>query len=113
MATGYKVVCWNRAKYFSVIMCVEYQINKATERPKDCGPLALFSRIEAALNFKRDMDLGTFNEENHVFECEYTPSKDNLLWMVTDYSELRELSVEKLPPGTIFADSITLLKRVY
>jgi len=67
------------------------------------GPMAVFKTLK---------DLIAFVEEDEcdwstvAFKCEYTPSKDKSLWCPDYPCQMR------LPEGTAFADSVTLLEEV-
>ena len=74
-----------------------------TFRPKSCGPLAVFDDLKSAKYFCTDSDI--------IFKCSYVPSSDNRLWV--DYFDRSISKVVGLPPGTVFADSVVLLERVW
>jgi hypothetical protein len=111
MLMGYKVVVHNRnAGYVSCSspLQVRYTIGEPTTRPPNCGPLAVFSNKKDAKHFIEYSTLGA-----HLFRCLYTPSKSSSVWykghsLIYTYA----LSPNKLPTGTIFADSVTLIEEV-
>jgi hypothetical protein len=96
---------------------LEYTQGHRTTRPKACGPMAVFTRLKNAVAFSTDCN-------TEVWGIEYEPSSDHSLWDC-DISLAAALGVagtglfphfltqSECPPGTDFADSVTLLKRVF
>ena len=103
---GYKVVQpWND-KLFSAVsfVRVEYKEGMFVHPEFDCGPLAVFSSLMSAKQFK------THTEE--IWECEYRPSKGKILFYLTEKWGRREMHLKQTPWGTVFADSVKLIKKV-
>jgi hypothetical protein len=125
---GYKVVrVWDN-RYWSVfnktvegefskcllasvpdLYSVEYIINQVVI--PSFGPLALFDTIEHAKDFVAEEGLRKIAT---IFSCEYTPSPHIDLWIRIRGERVlkRRGKFNIIPPGTIFASSITLLEEV-
>lgn len=93
---------------------VEYKIGVKTVPKEGCGPLAVFSDLIRAMEFERStfvqipMEfLQFYNME--LYECEYEPSKEKKMW---EYWNGMKLECGVLPPSTILADSVTLIKKI-
>jgi len=83
---------------------VYYEIGKKTNRPDNCGPLAVFDLLVYASSFMRESSNGKFV----IFECDYEPTTGKKeLWC-----ESHKIRILKLPLGTNFADSVTLIRRL-
>ena len=84
---------------------VDYDINVWTYQPEGCGPLAVFERL---------CDVEDFIAYNHVlhgttevFLCEYEKSKEKTL-----YDDKGNVFEHGLPPNTIFAIRVKLIKEL-
>lgn len=101
---GYKVVEIINGKLYSFMPfpCrLTYEIGKWTKPKKSCGPLAVFSSLEWAVDFLHDLDGHT------IYECEYKPSEDKCLWV-------NNIRTHKcvLPPDTQFASAVKLISEI-
>jgi len=77
-----------------------------------CGPLTVFSESDDAVAYKEDMSGGEDSEKGKlvIYSCFYTPSKESALWVwVKEGTGVAEASPF---PGTIFADSVSLIEEV-
>jgi hypothetical protein len=82
--------------------CLDYELNKATVPQPGCGPLAVFVTEGSARYF---MSLWP---DTDLYRCRYIPTKGRrALW-----SRAGSIRSHDLPPGTDFADSVTLLEKV-
>ena len=86
-----------------------YKKNKWTKRPEDCGPLAVFDTLDHALKFLEFVH-HIFSPDRVIFECKYKPSKDNLLWFTSWFTNSKIIKITKVPEGTIFADEVKITK---
>lgn len=107
---GYKVVriCTDGKGFKSAYdlgRTVLYAVDKPTHRPKDCGPLAVFTNRKSAEEFAME-DLGDLAYPGKLFRCEYTKSADRSLWVDVNYKR----KVGYINIG--YADSVTLLKEI-
>lgn len=84
---------------------IEYKYNTWTNRPTDCGPLAVFNSKSLALAFVKKHSLYALRHHEYVFKCKYVPSKDKTLW---DRHHI--LPDNEIPKGTIFADKVRLIR---
>jgi len=80
-----------------------YNIGGWTRRPNNCGPLALFDRLQDAEAF---LDRESGEPRLTIFLCEYVESDEHQLY--TEYGR-----AHIVPYGTVFADEIKLIKRMY
>jgi hypothetical protein len=85
---------------------VVYEIGKITVPSPNWGPLAVFDTEQEAREFKDSID---FYNTFRIFKCEYTKSKHKRLWVGYLPSRGKD---SNFPPGTRFADSVTLLEEV-
>lgn len=91
----------------------EYQEeeDKVTRPKEGFGPLATFtSLIRARAFLQKHSHNPTFHE---IWEVLIEPSQEFKLWMISRFSKsLVSASIEHLPPGTILADSVELIRKV-
>lgn len=89
---------------------VVYKKKKWIERPKKCGPLAVFDSIESAETF---LDTVGFIKRI-LFYCKYKPSKENILYSpYWHWSKERKIKQKKrLPIGTKLANKVKILKEI-
>jgi len=110
MSKAIKVLslCYDRDRLTSAISQkqVEYIPNVFICRPLNCGPLAIFDSLENAKCFAP-------RSQFQFYICEYTPSKDNSLWFHDHIFERLEYKVKDFPKGTLFADSVKLIKPAF
>lgn len=85
---------------------VEYKINEFISRPDNCGPLTVFDSFDNAKCFTQM--IGRF----YIYSCEYTLSKDNKLWYYESIFEKNLFKVKNFPKGTIFTNSVKLIKHL-
>ena len=107
---GYKVVRRGMNGWESCAIArpgggVTYRVKRTTRRPKNGGPLCVFSSKKSALRMANDF---LFFEPLRVFSCEYVPSLDRNIWTPGK----PEVSVYWLYPSTHLADSVKLIERV-
>jgi len=92
---------------------ITYENPGPTKPPAGWGPLALFETFEMAQGFWEEFGhtIWQVEYEPHVFPKE---DFDEDSWRLWCYSRHLPMSFSKgqLPHGTVFASSITLLKRV-
>lgn len=92
---------------------INYHFGEWNERPEECGPLAVFKKIEYAINFLKN----NYRFDKMLFECKYIKSKEKDFYF-THYSykddKKQKISMEecRIPKGTRFADKVKLIKRV-
>lgn len=79
--------------------------NYVTKPLDNCGPLAVFCRLEHANDFISDR---VYRSPLVVLECAYQPSKAVDLW-VNIAGVKRLLAAFYLPKGTVLADAVQLL----
>jgi len=85
----------------------EYTLGEKTNRPKLCGPLAVFSFLVYARNFCKKLSV----ENLVIFRCKITGSLDTKLWVKSPVCKI-SVSFCDMPEGTVFADSVTLLEQI-
>lgn len=111
MKKGYKVVIRHSAFLIScavLVYYVKYVIGEFVKRRKYFGPLAVFVNmdyVEMFLNVNPKLAKAAL-----IFECEYIPSKDDTLWLITEHGS-KSVSVIA-PNGTRYADSVKLIREV-
>lgn len=106
MATGFKVCLKHDGKLYSAFSprMVEYKIGKKSFPFEGDGPLAVFDSLDTAKEF-----VGGNYENLEIFECEYTPSCESVLWL--RYGVRKNYLARHLQPmGTTLADCVTLKK---
>lgn len=84
---------------------VIYKIGKTSKRSHACGPLAVFSNLRNAKRFMSSLNLF---ESYSILRCDIIKSKESTLW--TSSGRKRDRC---FPDGTVFAETVTPLKRVY
>ena len=118
---GYKVVtCRGNNNLYSYSGYLKYMstyaVNVVTNRQRGCGPLAVFSTLEAAVRFCCPSPLPP--NEKHIYKCEYIPSSERGLWVPAEDEIVRlhpgsiVRHSDKYPPGTVFADAVMLRLRM-
>lgn len=112
MRTGFKIVIRCPSDRYSLISCgsclyyVKYIVGEYIKRPDQWGPLSVFSNWYFAnqfLAYNTLLDKGAL-----VYECEYMPSVDDTLWVIT--REGSKCVKMTMPAGTRFADSVMLIR---
>ena len=82
---------------------VTYKVGAWINRPKNCGPLAVFKNLKNAKRFMERNDRHFLNR--YFYKCKYKKSKDKYLW--NDEGE----QLHMVPKGTRFADKVLLIKQ--
>lgn len=114
---GYKVVMvraedqslWSATPYGRRLL---YRPNQPTVPMPDDGPMGVFvSRGDAEAFVVNELDWHScfFRETYQVWRCRFRSSKRTTLWMKDG---ALKLSQRRLPPGTVLADTVTLLEQV-
>jgi hypothetical protein len=114
---GFKVVYLDKSgEYRPCIMTsikIRYGIGKITKPYKGDGPLAVFETKASAREFIIDnfewSDEPFSCRNMKTFECNYEPSQEIAMWIMGGISSLE---IDNFPPGTILADSVTLLREI-
>lgn len=95
---------------------VVYRVNEWTERPSDCGPLAVFDTLENLMRFVTirgwlRIVLNPLPDGIHlvIYTCEIEESKDEYLWTPGRLP----MVVNCLPMGTVLADRVKLLEEFH
>ena len=84
-----------------------YKIGEWTEREEGEGPFAVFDSLKNALNFI------IYNSIGNLFKCKFKKSEEKRLYFTNEHGIKRyNVSVLKLPDGTLFADRVKLIKKV-
>lgn len=108
---GYKV-CSVIGDYYCSIIDTEgllhYTIGEVIRRLVGNGPMAVFVSRGHAKEFYRVM-LHAHMPPLKIFECEYEESKDKLLWFISTRGN-KITAIGKTPGGTVFADSVKLIR---
>jgi len=90
---------------------VKYPKYTKVERPKMCGPLAVFETRKAARKFKKDATgQRTIGGSWKIVRCIYVKSSDKILWEHDTDSYLPQFEFGFSPSRTDFADSVTCLE---
>jgi hypothetical protein len=109
---GYKIVRVKNFRYYSLIEdtdIVEYGVLKIANKPPNCGALTVFDSYENAIHF-----IGKQREGIAVYHCKYTVANECLtlgIWIWN--SEGHYIENHRLPIGTVRANSVVLIERVY
>ena len=110
---AYKVVRrgkngWESCCVDRLIGGVTYRTRRTTRRPKNGGPLCVFSNKASALAFA-SIDHSGKKQPLVVFRCEYTPCPNTYrVWTDTGVS----MDSYSLPWSTRLAESVTLIERI-
>ena len=84
---------------------VQYAHGLVTYPPKDCGPLCVFGELESARFYMQYTKQYMKGWSFEMWECQYTPAKENKVWVDNMVSTLNDL-----PTGTRLADAVKLAK---
>ena len=112
--TGYKVVYnYNHNGKHGLVSATiigirtKYKVNEWTVRKKKQGGYAVFDTLEVARDFQRNniRDL-------YIFKCKHVRSKSQCLYFYDDCNKKIINRSISLPPSTIVADKVMLLRRV-
>jgi hypothetical protein len=112
---AYKVVRVKHGKRWSAIIDHQsavalYARSKVTKRRKDNGPLACFRTLQDAVLFTNSLwPYG--GDVVEIWEAKIKESKECALWFWSN-GILEQTCLLDCPFGTVFADSIKLIKRV-
>jgi len=120
---GYKLVKVSKSnRMFSCAICrnlggQEYFLNKPTRRIPGNGPLALFRSLKYIKRVLDNSLIGFRWNDYEMRECEYIPTKlkTKTLWNQKSLNydgKMHILHKLSIPGGTIFADSVTLIKKI-
>jgi hypothetical protein len=89
-----------------------YSYTKITEKPKNCGPLAVFKSFYDAENFLKyiyiylDKNLSIFE----ILPCIYIESKEDCVYsMNLKTKTTQKFLKQNLPYGTVLADKVLLV----
>lgn len=145
MKKGYKLVVAYKRKLYSIVACVEavelnktakdndfvctYVKGKETLRPNGFGPLAVFSNLKSAKEYKPIMEenIKSMFENTKpkntgfkdiklkvkIFKIQYKESNEKELYLsFKNQTYIYRKNLEELPMGTKLADSVILLEEV-
>jgi len=84
---------------------VNYFLGEWIEKPKKCGPLAVFDTIEHVNQF---LWYGGGYNNQKIFKCKYIKSKETYLYTMRPFISSRFI----LPKGTCLADKVKLIEQV-
>ena len=113
---GYKVVRVHNGRLFSAISHseldgVEYKLNETTVPRAGDGPLAVFSTKKQAMDFCH-VGLDCLGHNFELYKVQFMPSDGiELFKNIPSFGKVVTHVLNALP-GTILADSVTLLKKV-
>jgi len=94
---------------FSLGRKTTYEVGEWINRPKGCGPLAVFSDLYLTGRFLFKCGRSGF----YIFECEYEESTRDILYVTDNDGVMYRYAEQKdLPVGTRFADRVRLIKEV-
>jgi len=85
---------------------LDYKVGIKYERLPYYGPYCIFSTLEDAIFFS------TLSPKVIIYRCSYIPSIESGVYMPNGRSETGEY-IKRMAPGTVFADSFTLLEEVF
>lgn len=117
--TGYKIVSRRDGKLWSYTggndrvgktRWLEYAEGLTTSRQGNNGPLGVFKSIGTALQFTGYV--AHLFSSLGIFECEYTESEAKGFWYVDEAGKLQNLGDIWVPRGTVYADSVTLIREL-
>ncbi|KKM74718.1 hypothetical protein LCGC14_1397460 [marine sediment metagenome] len=119
---GYKVVVKGESRFasrrkigklYSAVTSgegqVEYKVGEQVHPQKGCGPLCVFSSIEAAQQYIGNSILSDIRNRHcsTIYLCDYVPDELNIsVWTVTRSGLIPDIT------GTILAKSVRIIKEI-
>jgi hypothetical protein len=108
---GFKVLSENKGSLvsFHPICRIRYQKRKVNKPLPECGPLAVFEQLGAALDFVSVQNrIRQFHRNIVISRCKYKPYKNDCGHLWFNLKKTCEVKYD-LPIGTRLADCVVLL----
>ena len=121
IAKGFKVLktprgsVYGRSAAISSIYAVNYLPGHWAEPHNRCGPLAVFTRLISALNFRdENFFTTTMQRDISLWTCEYVPATGMEMWIpsVAFNDSRRVRSLNYAPIGTRLAEKVRVLEEI-